>query len=303
MKTSLKPKKPLASRYKKLIKSTGAELAAEVRATIRNSEWVLPKKAKDQLRKKYKYKNDFEMMVVLASSLKDFAIAPISEFEVPVVGFEKETGNLLVGCNVEFPGANLNFSIHAEQFLFARAFSRGTTISEFALGVPLPCGHCRQFITEFNNAKKIKLGNANGLSMTLEDLLPLSFGPADLKQNGISKNLKPFRLHAEGDDLVFAALKAANKSYAPYTQTPSGVAFRTSDGAIFSGAYIENAAFNPSLSPMHTAIIDLLAHSRTVGEISDAVLVQSSRMIDQRAAAATLLQIMAPRVRLNTISV
>jgi len=41
--------------------------------------------------------------------------------------------------------------------------------------------------------------------------------------------------------------------YAPYTECVSGVAIITSDGKVYSGGYVESAAFNPSLTPFHAA--------------------------------------------------
>jgi cytidine deaminase len=52
------------------------------------------------------------------------------------------------------------------------------------------------------------------------------------------------------------------------------VAIRTSDGTIVSGAYAENAAFNPSMSPLEVALSQLNLRRRTFDTITDAALVQ-----------------------------
>ncbi len=43
--------------------------------------------------------------------------------------------------------------------------------------------------------------------------------------------------------------------YAPYTRCHSGAALVLSSGAVTSGCYIESAAYNPSLSPFHSAVV------------------------------------------------
>ena len=53
-----------------------------------------------------------------------------------------------------------------------------------------------------------------------------------------------------------AALQQAVQSYAPYSHCPSGLAIATAGGAVYSGPYLESAAFNPSLGPLQAAVID-----------------------------------------------
>lgn len=44
--------------------------------------------------------------------------------------------------------------------------------------------------------------------------------------------------------------------YAPYTRCYSGAALITAAGRVHSGGYIESAAYNPTLSPFHSAVVD-----------------------------------------------
>lgn len=46
--------------------------------------------------------------------------------------------------------------------------------------------------------------------------------------------------------------------YAPYTRCYSGAALITRAGAVAAGGYVENAAYNPSLSPFHAAVVDAI---------------------------------------------
>ena len=74
------------------------------------------------------------------------------------------------------------------------------------------------------------------------------------------------------DELAQAALDAANRSYAPYSKSFAGVALRAS-GEIFSGAYAENAAFNPSMSPLEVVLSRVNLAGIAFDAIEDAVLV------------------------------
>lgn len=60
-------------------------------------------------------------------------------------------------------------------------------------------------------------------------------------------------------DLVQAAeeaLRECMNAYSPYSKCPSGAAIVTHEGGIYSGGYIESAAYNPSMVPLQTAIVD-----------------------------------------------
>lgn len=266
---------------------------------------VIPAKNVVELIKKYKLKNERDLMVKIASEFGGPAQTPISKYVVTVVGKEKETGDLIIGGNLEFKGAPLGFTVHAEQFLFARAFHRGHSIESLALGKPTPCGHCRQFINEFMDGKNVHVFNEAGHEFRIGDLLPFGFGPEQLKQKGIqpgkiNNGLKLAKKSADG--LTKAALEAANKSYAPYSKCPSGVALKTKTG-IFSGSYIENAAFNPSLSPLHSALINLVASGGKLSDIKEAVLVMAKGTIDQAPAAKTLLAAIAAKATFEVVFV
>ncbi len=67
------------------------------------------------------------------------------------------------------------------------------------------------------------------------------------------------KLRTPADALCQAAFAAACSSYAPYTRSYAGVALPTSDQRIVSGSYLENVAFNPSLSPLQAALAVLLS--------------------------------------------
>jgi cytidine deaminase len=99
-----------------------------------------------------------------------------------------------------------------------------------------------------------------------------------------------------------AAWQAARKSYAPYTKAHSGVAIGTGPGRTFAGSYIENAAFNPSLSPLQTALVALIAAGENPAAISRATLVErEGAAISQKSVTEAALNTIAPAVELEVV--
>jgi len=125
------------------------------------------------------------------------------------------------------------------------------------------------------------LVHAPKLFSDFNHLLPYSFTPSSLLD-------MPWLLLSIGEinlsfvdtipehDLVIAqkALERAKKSFGHYTLSYSGVAIRTKSNKYYTGGYIECCAYNPSLSPIHTALVDLLAHNETFTDIEQIVLVE-----------------------------
>ena len=90
---------------------------------------------------------------------------------------------------------------------------------------------------------------------------------------------------------------AAASAYAPYSHSYAGVALRTSDGGIYSGSVAENAAYNPSMSPLEAAIVSLVISGRkSYADIADAVLVEvrdavASQVDATRAVLASITSV------------
>lgn len=214
-------------------------------------------------------RNGEQMLAELVPAAKKFARAPVSNYQVGVA-LLGGSGNIYLGVNLEFPGFPLNQSVHAEQFALALARSQGETeVVAMALSAA-PCGHCRQFYNEIGSDIKLILPKSSG---NLSTILPHSFGPHDLGIVGglLSKvDVAP----ADGS-LKGRAIEAAQSSYAPYTQAKSGVALKMKDGSIFTGCYLENAAYNPSLPPLQAALISLVAADKSYNEIVEVVLVEA----------------------------
>ena len=203
-----------------------------------------------------------------------YAKPPISNFRVGAIA-RGTSGKLYSGANLEFAGEALSFTVHAEQAAVVNAWMSGEQGIDAIATSAAPCGYCRQFLNELVTAGDL-IVVMGGAEHPLRELLPHSFGPRDL---GVSGGLLTPAAHGlaieEEDDLARAALEAANLSYAPYSKAWAGVGLRTRAGEIVRGAYAENAAFNPSLSPLQAALSQLNMAGGNWTDIAEAVLVEA----------------------------
>ncbi len=214
----------------------------------------------------------------LAFSLLPLAAAcsltPISHFHVGAVA-RGVSGNLYFGANMEFSGASMQQTVHAEQSAVTHAWLRGEAKLASITVNYTPCGHCRQFMNELNSGTELNIHLPDRDVATLGDYLPYSFGPKDLDITTLlmDKVNHGYQI-AEQDALSQQALDACNQSHAPYSQSHSGVALETETGKIFAGRYAENAAFNPSLPPLQGALILLNLSGEDCLKIRRAVIVE-----------------------------
>lgn len=239
-----------------------------------------------------------EIDAALLAEAAKFARPPISNFHVGAVA-RGGSGKLYFGANLEFAGEALSFTVHAEQSAVVHAWMSGETSIDAVGTSAAPCGYCRQFLNELAADLTIIMP---GESRKLAELLPSAFGPRDL---GVEGGLLQPRDHGlavdDDDDLARAALAAANRSYAPYSHAYAGVALRARDGAVVSGAYAENAAFNPSLSPLQAALSQLNLAGRAWSDIAEAALVRVDGLHDNAtrtvlaAVSGAPLRILAAR--------
>ena len=136
--------------------------------------------------------NRYEELVEMALEARKLAYAPYSKFKVGAALLGKN-GVVYKGCNVEnasYPATNC-----AERTAFFSAVSEGQKEFEAIaivggsekvneLEFCAPCGVCRQVMREFcvpETFEVILAKNKNDYKVfTLEELLPMSFGPEDL---------------------------------------------------------------------------------------------------------------------------
>ncbi|WON78123.1 cytidine deaminase [Serratia sp. UGAL515B_01] len=219
----------------------------------------------------------------LAFSLLPLAAAcsstPISHFHVGAIA-HGISGNLYFGANMEFSGAPLQQTVHAEQCAVTHAWLRGEAKLVSVTVNYTPCGHCRQFMNELNSGTELLINMPTRTQAKLGDYLPYSFGPKDLKINQLLMDPVDhgFEMILE-DELAKAALEAANHCHAPYSNAHSGVALEGEDGKVYAGRYAENAAFNPSLPPLQAALVLMNISGGDCQKIRRAVLVEAQDAI------------------------
>ncbi|XP_010451123.1 PREDICTED: cytidine deaminase 6-like [Camelina sativa] len=248
------------------------------------------------------------------------ARVPISKFKVGVVGLTSKC-KVFLGVNVEFEGVPLHHSIHGEQFLVTNLALNSVeeelthiAVSNDGTKFGAPCGHCRQFYQELGTLPKVKIliqkpDEGKDEYMSIESLMPESFGPEYL----LPKDYPLLLAHRDNKlvlldteeicsdsekcpHLKCRALAAANKSYAPYSKSTSGVALKCDD-KVYRGWYLESAAYNPSLGPVQAALVDFVARSggKEFEDITEAVLVE-------KHDATTVIQEDTTRIFLKKIA-
>ena len=89
---------------------------------------------------------------------------------------------------------------------------------------------------------------------------------------------------------MLTALAAAEASYAPYSRAFAGMALETAGGAVYSGRYAENAAFNPSLTPLACALTLRVLAGGAKDAVTRAVLVEAPSQVSQVGATAEALR-------------
>ena len=244
-----------------------------------------------------------------------YCVAAVSGFKVGAVARARMSDRaddvaLFLGGNIEFPALALTRTIHAEQSAVISAWLKGAEQVEAIAVSAAPCGFCRQFLYELGGSSRLTIfsfnhGDRKPVRTNLSELLPAAFGPYDLglKTGLMASDTHPAELNLKSsikDSFVMEALEAARISYAPYTQNLAGCAIRTTEGRTYTGPSAENAAFNPSLSALHTAIIQMtLDQPGADDNIDRAALVEQPTTVSQRADCQLLLQALAPDITLE----
>ena len=139
--------------------------------------------------------NNIQLLIKKAFEAQEMSYAPYSDFNVGAALLCKN-GKIYKGCNIE--NASFTPTNCAERTAFFKAVSEGEkefdaiaivggksdSVGEFCA----PCGVCRQVMMEFCDPKKFKIYLAKDknnfddyIEFTLEEILPLGFGPANLK--------------------------------------------------------------------------------------------------------------------------
>lgn len=214
-----------------------------------------------------------ELAFALLPLAAAYAETPISHFNVGAIA-RGVSGNLWFGANMEYPGIALQQTVHAEQSAITHAWMSGETALRAITVNYTPCGHCRQFMNELNSGLDLHIHLPGRTAATLKDYLPDAFGPRDLDIKTTIFDAEDHGFSLQGDALSQQAIRAANRSHAPYTQSPCGLALELRDGTILTGSYAENAAFNPSLPPLQAALNLVILKGYGFADIQRAILAE-----------------------------
>lgn len=131
-------------------------------------------------------------LIQLAKEARDMAYTPYSNFNVGAALLAKG-GNIYKGCNIE--SAAYTPTNCAERTAFFKAISEGEKEFEAiaVVGGPKgkpanelcpPCGVCRQVMMDFCSPNDFRIILVDGEEIKeykLSELLPLGFGPGNLK--------------------------------------------------------------------------------------------------------------------------
>ncbi len=245
-----------------------------------------------------------DLMLALLPLARAGSYAPLSNYHVGAV-IQGSSQSLYLGNNIEVPGQVLGLAVHGEQAACANAYMWGEKGVTTLAVTGAPCGHCRQFLNEMLPDGSLRVLFPGTAATTLGALLPMAFGPKALGETQGALPIRETRLElreATADFATRAALDAARRAYSPYTRSPAGVAVVTASGRMFSGSYIENVAYNPSLSPFQAALAGLFAAGESASSIVRAVLVETEdARISQKASSQTTLESLAPGARLAIV--
>lgn len=66
-------------------------------------------------------------------------------------------------------------------------------------------------------------------------------------------------------ELISTAVSMQERAYVPYSHFPVGAALLCSDGAVFTGCNVENAAYGSTLCAERTALVKAVSEGRTGG--------------------------------------
>jgi cytidine deaminase len=126
-----------------------------------------------------------DSLISAARTAQAHAYAPYSNFRVGAA-LESHDGAVFSGCNVE--NASYGLTICAERAAICAAVSAGVTRFRRAVVVSdvdppaAPCGACRQVLAEFGLDLPIDgVGSRGTVRWRLSDLLPVAFGPEQLR--------------------------------------------------------------------------------------------------------------------------
>lgn len=241
-----------------------------------------------------------ELALLALPVARAMARPPISGYRVGAVGIERESGALVLGANLEVPGADLGSTVHAEGFVAVRARRRSATLETLAVYEAHPCAHCRQTLAESAASDDLGIIDPLGHELGLAELYPWPFQPHALGVEGDRAGAAPWpdlALLADDvpADVADLLQEVGSRAHAPYSGAPSAVAFQLRDGRLLAAAAFESVAFNPSITALQAALVELVAARAVPDDIARAWLARTAAgSIDPAPGFRALLAAVAP---------
>lgn len=125
---------------------------------------------------------DWEALRVEAVRMTGLAYCPYSGFPVGVAGLVDD-GRMVSGCNVENAGYGVTLCAECGMVSTLHATGGGKLVAVWCVDghgdTLMPCGRCRQLLWE-NGTPATLLQTPAGV-LTMREVLPQAFGPADLE--------------------------------------------------------------------------------------------------------------------------
>ena len=126
-------------------------------------------------------------LIQAALAASEHAYIPYSNYRVGAALLTTD-GEVYSGCNVE--SASYTPTICAERTALVKAISEGkrdfSAVAVVTRDGGSPCGVCRQLLFEFSPGMTVIMADLQGnvhQRVTLADLLPYGFGPANLQED------------------------------------------------------------------------------------------------------------------------
>ncbi len=312
------PDPAVAARRRGLVASLGAAFEARLAAARaaggvdpRHPRAVIPAAVATKLVQGLALEDVEEAMLLALETARALARPPVSGYRVGAVGLASPSGDLILGGNLELPGASIWQTVHGEGSVTLLARARGELVATLALAQARPCAHCRQVLAEMDGAAGsaaghgLRLIDPTGHVLRLADVYPWPFEPGDLGMAGANPGaiVWPDLVLADvalPPDVADALVAAGQRSHAPYSGTPAAVALRLIDGSVITGAVLESVAFNPTIGPVQDALVGLLAAGHQLDDIREAWLaIPREARVGHETTARDALTAAAPRSPLH----
>jgi len=283
-----------------------AEAMAGPERDPRHPTAVIPRVVVTRLVEAFGLRDADEAMLLALETARAIARPPISGYRVGAVGLAAESGDLVLGGNLELVGASIAHTVHAEGFVTLLARARGERLAALALTQARPCAHCRQVLTEMEGAAGLRVIDPGGHVLAVADLYPWPFGPGDLDESGAVPSTVAFPyLGLDGSTVpgpvADLLLETGRTAHAPYSGVPAAVVLRLSNGTLVAGSVLESVAFNPTIGPVQDALVRLVAMGAGPVDIEGAWLaVPRGASVNHEASSRDALAALAPGVALQT---